>query len=698
LRTSIRSAAFTAAVVLVLLTAGGTAASPDPACTVPRLNLPSCASLIPSRLRAQVVDRGRALEVDALVSNSGNTTSSPTTFQVTFAGRAQPPQPLGAVAVRASLPVRQTLAIPADLRGTTQLVSLEVDPNHAVPEFEEADNTDVTKAFLPPLPDLRFRGVTLDVVDGGAAIAVAGVVENAGGVPSDVATTVEIAVAGVTAASKPVAALALAASVPVDATVPVPATARVGTVAVTLTVDPDDLVAEADEGNNRSANGRTVRPDLVLADVDRVRRGDSLVVTAEVRNVGNADAGASTVRASARGWTPVAEPLAALSSRTAKTVTLRLAVPRSAHGRTVRVDVSVDPLAGDPPGNNRRSLGIAIAESSADLRVSGLRLTPRDDELLVHGLVANVGEAAARNVRIVLAAPGWPRNRRTLSVVRTGRPVPVDFVLPIGKEQRGEDVLFRLTAAPAPGETSLADNEDSEQVAVPALEGGPWTLVGLVGGALLALSLGAGFVLRGRRLRVRARWQQEAEPERPETCRVPETHVLRGDCELKPAFRKIEHLELVTGEDERRKTVEGTIVERLNKAVWARRLRRRRRVAALVGPLGEELAAEIERWLADLRESEVAISAHVKGGKIECEFTRCECLRDGDTCRWEERQQWKGEHEHEHDEPVAVANLPFEPRQERVRQLSGALLALVDRVDVPRRLRAPEAPATLPRN
>jgi hypothetical protein len=66
-------------------------------------------------------------------------------------------------------------------------------------------------------------------------------------------------------------------------------------------------------------------------------------------------------------------------------------------------------------------------------------------------------------------------------------------------------------------------------------------------------------------------------------------------------------------------------------------------------------------------------------------------VRDGNECRWEERQKWKGEREHKVEEPVAALHVPIEPRADRVRQLSAALVALVGRVDVPRRLRAPEA-------
>ena len=118
---------------------------------------------------------------------------------------------------------------------------------------------------------------------------------------------------------------------------------------------------------------------------------------------------------------------------------------------------------------------------------------------------------------------------------------------------------------------------------------------------------------------------------------------------------------------------------------------------ALVEPLGEQLIAEIEQWLGENSRREVAIRARITGGKLECEMTRAECVRDGDSCQWQERQHWKGEYEHEVDEPVSTIHLPLVPRPERVEDLNAELLALVGRVDIPRRARAPEVPASLPR-
>jgi hypothetical protein len=389
-------------------------------------------------------------------------------------------------------------------------------------------------------------------------------------------------------------------------------------------------------------------------------------------------------------------------------VKVSLTVPRAARGHTVRVTLSIDPVPGDPPENNTSSRQVQIPRpppvGRPDLAVSGLRLHVSGNELLVHGVVANVGRAAAANVGLELLAPGWPRGERSIARLASGAATPVHFVLAISKGARGHRVAFRLRAIPVSGERDLTNNGTFAQVTPPLHPPPPppagrhrsWAgLIGWVAGSLLAACLGVGFTLRGRQLRVRARWQKEADPARPDRCQVPETHVLRSGCKVKPALRKIERLELiVTGageDDERRTALDGKIIKTLNRAVWAHRVRRRRRVQELTEPLAEHLTAEIERWLASNERREVAIDARIKGGKLQCEFKRSECVRDGNACRWEEQQRWKGKIAQEVVEPISTLHLPLEPRPERIRQLGADLLGFVSHVDVPWRLRAPEA-------
>jgi hypothetical protein len=693
----------------VLFAGGAASAAPDPACVGLEFKIPPCADLVPGRLTAQVIEDGRRLRLTTQVSNSGSADAPESMLQVTIGKETLAPEKLAAVHVKGSVPVDLKDAIPKDVRGSGQPVTLTVDSANTVPESEESNNVARTKAFLPALPDLVIESATVEVAKGGTAVAVQATVDNKGTADS-VSTTVKVAANGLSSTST-LPTLAAGASSTVQMKLDVPEQARVGPVTVTLTVDPDDLVAEADENNDFTPKPVTIAPDLLIASVDHTVRDHSLKLTVRIKNGGDAGAAATQLHASAPGWDPGTAPVAALAAGAVTSVKVSLTVPRASRGRRVAIAVAVDPVPGDPHDNNVTSVRVPIPKlpiTRPDIDVSGLRLRFADDELHVHGVVANVGGATAANVRLELFARGWPSRERTLESLRAGATTPVDFVLPVAKAERGHRAAFRLRARPARNERVLANNETAGQVTLPALPPAPAShhrsrtaLIGSVGGSLLAVCIGFGFALRSRRLRVRARWQEEAEDERPEICQVPQAHVLRGECKLKPALRRIEKLELTSGGKdghEQRKSLDGGIVETLNRAVWAHRLRRHRRVRALVAPLGERLAGEIEQWLTQTDGSEVAITAHIKGGKVECEFKRSECVREGDSCRWNESQEWKGEAEHEVEQPVAAVHIPLEPRPERVLQLSSDLAALVGRVDIPRRLRAPETAAPLPRS
>ena len=685
--------------------------APDPGCATPSARLaavpaPVCPDLVPGRLTAEVVGGGRRLQVSDQVANNGTTDSAETTLQVMIGRMSLPPERLPAIPMKDSVQVTVSEAIPNDLRGSGQAVTLLVDyPGNAVPELEESNNIARTKVFLPTLPDLVIENAKLAVAKGGKAIDAQIAVTNKGAAADETPSTVEVAANNFSTTAN-VPALAMGASSTVHATLPVPQRARVGAVALTLAIDPTDLVAEQDEANNNfSPKPVTIAPDLSIVSLTQAHHGNVVSLKVNIRNAGDTRAGITEVHASAPGWKTATTRAAALATGASTNVKVSLMVPRGADGKTVPVAVSIDPVPGDPPTNNKRSVQVQIPRSPLkrpDLEVSGLRLRVTGNQLRVHGVVANVGNAAVANVRLDLLARGCERRSRALHLLASGDTMPVDLALPVPNRARGHRAAVRLQARPAPGELHLTNNAISAQVTVPPPILPPPTghhraqtaLIGSVGGSLFAVCLSFVLVLRGRRLRLRRPWQNEAEPDRPDTCQVPQAHVLRSHCKPKPALRKIEKLELTASsgdDDERRTSLDGAIVKALNRAVWAHRLRRRRRVHQLTEPLAEQLAAEIERWLADNKQLEVAINAHVRGGKLQCTFTRSECVREEDACRWEQQQQWKSNVQHTANEPVTAVHVPLEPRAERIQQLGADLIAFVERVDTPRWTRAPQA-------
>jgi CARDB protein len=697
---------------------GGSNAASAPACGAPLSATTdfsataACPDLAVGRLTATVVDSGRRLALTTQVVNQGTADSPQTTVRAVAGADVLATQVLPALGVKASERVSLTPLIPTDLRGTGRLVTLTVDPADQVPELDEDNNVARSKAFFPLLPDLTIGDVTTKLDSSGRAITVGATITNVGGAADELQTTIQASARNKTATA-PVAPLQVGESTSVVTTLRLP-DRLVGLVQVAVAVDPNDLVAEQNEDNNSdSPKPISIAPDLAIASIDHTREGRIVHLQMTIQNGGNTPSPETTAHASAPGWQGATAHVAAVAPRSTTTVAIALRVPHSALGRTVPIKLSVDPVAGDPPDNNHGSTNVRILAppqpptTYPDLTVSAPHLRVENGMLHVHALVANIGEAGATGVRLVLSAEGWPDRRRTLSSLGAAHSATVDFRYRVPTRARGRTAKFTLVAEPAQGERSLANNRASATVRLPVgptptppplpPNGPPWKLIGSLAGVLLGVSIGLTLAIRGRRLRVRARWETEADGERPEVCTVPQSHVLRIDGKPKPALRKIEKLELraaANGDDEeRRKSIEGSIVEYLNRALWARRLRRGRRLEALTESAGERLAAEIEQWLAGDERRDVTVSAHVTGGKVECEFKRSECVREGDSCRWEERQSWKRELEHPFDEPVSTVRVPLQPRGERVRQLSADCRALVERVDSPRRTRIPERAA-----
>ena len=656
---------------------------------------------------AQQVEDGDTIVISVPVVNQGTADDTiRTTLTATGAGASNtatvPP-----IAKGTSDPVSVQLAVPATARHGAVDVTLTIDAADVLAEQDESNNT----AELPPVtitPDLAIAEVTPSVR--GRAVSLDVTVRNDGNTSAP-GTQVYARAPGWQSKTKRLDTLAAGASTRTTLSLTAPQAARGTDVKVTLAVDQVPGDSPANDTKTVTVHiaappPPTPKPDLFIVSVHDPPHGGALTLNVDIGNAGRAGAGPTRVHASAQGWNAVVASVPPIGAGASTSVPLRMTVPASARGRRVRFTVNVDPVAGDPAGNNFRRVDVAVAKAAAarpDIAVSALTARRDGEDVVLDAAVSNVGDAPAHGVRLQLRASGWPPRTRTLATLRGGNATRVELVLAVPAAAAGTTADFRLRADPVRGETDLANNRTTTAFPVRSPpkpnRRWPYALAGVLG--LLAITVGVAFTLHRRRLLVRLRWQEEANDERPETCEVPQSHVLKGEGKPKPALRSIERLGLsIRGDDgeEEQTSVDGAIVDVLNRALWSHRLHHRRRVHGLVEPLGEQLAAEIERRLAERNagDGDVAVIAEIKGGKLEYEFTRSECARDGGECRWEERQKWKGEREHKVEEPVAAVRVPLVPRADRVRQLSAALVALVDRVDVPRRLRAPEA-VPLPR-
>ena len=317
-------------------------------------------------------------------------------------------------------------------------------------------------------------------------------------------------------------------------------------------------------------------------------------------------------------------------------------------------------------------------------------------------LDVTAANAPAARTTVRVSAPGLGAAGAPVPPLAVGAVAPIPVTLPLPKSIREQDVTLTAIVDPANAVAEQREDNNRSELTVHIGRPKPLSFLGrrvwpTFVAALLALGALAFVVLfvfgPGRAIiDVRRRWTKSSDERRPpDECTHCTHYVHRTKLELKPAKRKIAHLELTLRGDDGAKpcTVEGRLVKQLNRAV--RRYRHRRPSDELqdaLTPVAAGLVEEIEKWLADRgAPGEVEIEAHLEGGKAKCTFTRYHCVHG----KWEEEDEWELEVEDEADEPVAELPLPVASRAAAVDRLLTALTAFVARVDVPEPERPPEA-------
>ncbi len=605
--------------------------------------------------------------------------------------------------------VDATLPIPDSARGHPSSITLVADPADQIDESDETNNSIETDPIVIPAGDLRVDLTGTEFAQAGRTLVLHTLVRNAGkGITAP--TVVEAGGTGWTATGD-VPTLAPGQRAPVDVSVTIPDNVRGATATVIATVDPAHDVSETsyDDNMSSSLNVAIAAGDLTTSIASARLGASQLALGVTVTNGGVAPTAATIVSADAPGWQGVSAAVRSLNAGASTTVTLRLAVPASAVGTTASFAATVDPAHDIPEttytnnGSSPFHVKIPAAPPKppglANLTVRVLRASVSGDPRLATLLeIANSGGRPSQATDVLLSVAFG----RTLS--RT-QPVPilsahssrlVRVTLPVPEAARGRRLRVAATVDPRHDvpEANYADNVSSPFSLVarrlPRLPPPPtsspksnWPAWVAVACGLLLAALVLGYFWSRFRRRVRLRWQNEAhDEEHPETCEAPETYVWRHECKPRPALRHVEKIMLLRDMDGEEVEHEANekLAAGLNRAVRAHRtLRGRTRLHELLEPAAAMLAREAESWAGG--DGATRVRAGLKGGKVECEFKRYECVRRGPACNWEERQSWSAELEDETEEPVAILELPL--LESSLAALAADLFAFVKRVDVP---------------
>jgi len=191
-------------------------------------------------------ERGTAIEFSVLVENVGTAAAGRTEVAVTSLGSEPVSELVGPLRPGRSEGVVLTVVIPKERFGQTEEFTVTADPAGVVNEVT-FDNNETTLPVRLPSPDLSLTVGSWTATDDRLQIPI--VISNEGDAPSRL-TTVTVTGEGWPSPSADVRRLGPGRSVGITLDVAIPESARGNASALTITLDPEEVVADLDRSDN----------------------------------------------------------------------------------------------------------------------------------------------------------------------------------------------------------------------------------------------------------------------------------------------------------------------------------------------------------------------------------------------------------------------------------------------------------------
>jgi uncharacterized delta-60 repeat protein len=358
---------------------------------------------------------GSTVNFSATIQNLGNVNSVAGQYALSLSGPGGT-FPLGSFALPAigqqssSGVLNGSFVVPQAALGA-YTITLTADSTGTTPESNEANNT-ATASFTVQQVDLSPTVITAAAAVGiGNNLAVSVTIANLGNIASS-ASTVNLSLLGQSTldlGTFAVPAIAAGGSTTLNLTPLIPANTARGFYSLAASVDPNESLAEANEGNNTILRNLTVqaadlRP-VILALPSSVDTGASLSFTVRVSNQGDAPSSAGLTRFSlvnrttgaavSLGSEAVAAIAAGGSNETSPSFNVPVNTPPGLYDLVVTTDTNNETLEFDE-NNNSASQGIFV--QAVNLSAIGL-IAPADaapgSTLPLSLTVLNLGGAAA---------------------------------------------------------------------------------------------------------------------------------------------------------------------------------------------------------------------------------------------------------------------------------------------------------------
>ena len=247
-------------------------------------------------------------------------------------------------------------------------------------EYHDAQTVSISVSTPQIYADLIVSALSANasVYDAGETITITATIRNQG-LRSAGGFYVALTSPDLATQSKYVSSLAVGGTVNVSFTYAAPQYTADRTISVTATADSTNAVAESNESNNtRSASFKVLAslPDLTVTSLtgDKAvyEAGETVTVTAVVKNIGLKASAATTVRLTVPGIGTFSKNVSALGVGATQTVTFVFTAPTALSPQSITVTAFVDPdniVAEINESNNTRTTTISIKALRPDIEI-----------------------------------------------------------------------------------------------------------------------------------------------------------------------------------------------------------------------------------------------------------------------------------------------------------------------------------------
>ena len=195
---------------------------------------------------------------------------------------------------------------------------------------------------------------------------------------------VSLTSAGLSTQTRYVSSLGAGNSTTVSFIYTAPSLSSTRNISITATADSTGAVTESNESNNTRSTSFTViaLPDLTVTalsgDKSLYEAGDTVTVSATVKNIGPTSAGATTVRLTLPNIGTFTQSLSALGAGASRTVTFAFTAPTSLSPQSITVTAYADPdnrIAESNESNNSRTAIISVKALRPDVEIVDSTIT-----------------------------------------------------------------------------------------------------------------------------------------------------------------------------------------------------------------------------------------------------------------------------------------------------------------------------------